>query len=81
MVKCAKFSGRDIGTCTRGNACHCLNELFGNSEQLESFRDAMQEKHGYRPELLPSGVLMHSRDSDRFEGWQLALSRLPHNTD
>lgn len=41
MVKCAKFAGREPATCTRGQACRCLNEPFGNPEQLEAANPAI----------------------------------------
>lgn len=39
--------------------------------ELNAFLDVMEREHGYRPRLLPSGVLMNSRDADRYEGWLL----------
>lgn len=41
---------------------------------LEAFQDAMASAHGYRPQVFASGVLVNSRDADRFEGYQLALT-------
>lgn len=41
---------------------------------LEAFQDAMESAHGYRPQVFASGVLVNSRDADRFEGYQLALT-------
>ncbi|HEY0860721.1 MAG TPA: hypothetical protein VGE19_07410 [Pseudoxanthomonas sp.] len=40
---------------------------------VEAFCDAMEREHGYRPKLLPNGILLHGRDADRYEGWELAV--------
>jgi hypothetical protein len=41
---------------------------------LEAFQDAMESAHGYRPQVFATGVLVNSRDADRFDGYQLALT-------
>lgn len=56
MAKCAKFAGRDPETCTRGQACHCLNEPFGNSEQLECLIRAYAEDCGWSVEFIRASL-------------------------
>lgn len=56
MVLCAKFAGRDPDTCTRGKACHCLNEPSGNSGQLEALIFAYAEDSGWTVEFVRASL-------------------------
>lgn len=44
----------------------------GVPDEMEAFQNAMEDAHGYRPQLWATGVPMNGRDADRFDGWQLA---------
>lgn len=49
------------------------NPLAQDLGGVEAFCDAMEREHGYRAKLLPNGSLLHGRDADRYEGWELAV--------
>lgn len=46
----------------------------GEALAVEAFQNAMEAEYGYRPQVFATGVLMNSRDADRYEGWKLALT-------
>ncbi|HZF98658.1 MAG TPA: hypothetical protein VEY92_10550 [Pseudoxanthomonas sp.] len=49
-----------------------LDTEDGTAGELALFQNAMESRYGYRPKAFLPGALLHSRDADRFEGFQLA---------
>jgi hypothetical protein len=45
MVMCAKFNGRPVSACTRGEGCVCLKERFAEYLSESSFSQARIVRH------------------------------------